>query len=137
METETEAKPTVPPAETTPTVPPTKTETKHTETDDVLAMLTEVAKTAVLGGQVSPAKITLMIMNTMVAIEKVQSMTGIQKKELVIHAVGDALRHFNAEADLVLAFNLMAPSVIDSLVAANRGKLLLKKVKETCHCVVC
>ena len=83
-------------------------------------------KASIAAKRISVANVTIMLTMAMVEVEKVATLTGPQKKELVIHVVSRLVDEIPAEqedkAAITAAVALFMPSIIDAIVAASKGQ---------------
>ena len=105
--------------------------------------LYDAIKASIGTQSISVASVIIMITTAMVEVEKITSLTGPQKKELVIHVIGRLIDEIPSnqedKAAIKSAFVLFAPSIIDTIVAASRGKYnlnLASRTKKGC-CIIC
>jgi hypothetical protein len=80
---------------------------------------------------VKPSNVMIMLTYGMTAVEKQKGLTGPEKKEVVVHLVrrlvGEIPGDDEDKVALQAAVELLLPPLIDTLVAASRGKLDLNK----------
>lgn len=78
---------------------------------------------------VTVASVINIVTTTMDAVERLGVATGPQKKELVLHVIGRLADEIPAEKEDKLAIKnaitLLAPSIIDSIVAASKGQIAI------------
>jgi len=82
---------------------------------------------ASIGAQrVTVASVTIMITTAMVEVEKITTLTGPQKKNLVLHVTDRLVDEIPADqedrAAIKAAVALFAPVLIDTIVAASKGQ---------------
>lgn len=78
------------------------------------------------GGRVTAANVVLLVTLAMTAAEKAAAASGPQKKDLVLAVVNrlvDELAGADDRDSIKLAVGLLAPGIIDGVVAAAKGQL--------------
>jgi len=122
------------PAEATP-LKSASTEQKHVD------MIYDVAKASIVTEKVTVSGVTIMVTAAMGAVEKIKSLNGSQKKELVLHVVNRIVGEIPADDEdkqAIQAAAALAPVLIDTLVNAARGGLGIGgKNGVGCSCVIC
>ena len=80
---------------------------------------------------VKPSNVMIMLTCVMTAVEKQKKLSGPEKKEVVVHLVRRLVGEIPGDDEdkqaLQAAVELLLPPLIDTLVAASRGKLDLNK----------
>jgi hypothetical protein len=76
---------------------------------------------------VKPSNIMIMLTRAMSVVDRVKGLSGPEKKEVVVHLVRRLLDEIPGDSEekglLRAAVELILPPLIDTLVAASRGKL--------------
>jgi hypothetical protein len=76
--------------------------------------------------RVTVASVTIMITTAMVEVEKITTLTGPEKKELVLHVVGRLVDEIPLDQEdravIRSAVMLFGPAIIDTIVAASKGQ---------------
>lgn len=104
-------------------------------------MIYDVAKASIVTEKVTVSGVTIMVTAAMGAVEKIKSLNGSQKKELVLHVVNRIVGEIPADDEdkqAIQAAAALAPVLIDTLVNAARGGLGIGgKNGVGCSCVIC
>jgi hypothetical protein len=101
------------------------------DANDLVADLARRVRAAVSAKKVTPAGVTIMVTTAMSLAERVPGLTGPQKKDLVVgavlavvdEAVGTPGEPSEARDALRAAAALLAPGIVDAVVAASKGQL--------------
>jgi hypothetical protein len=84
-------------------------------------------KSAIGTKRVSVASVTIMLTAAVAEVEKLPGLTGMQKKDLVVHVVSRLTDEIPADqedrAAIRGAVALLLPHLVDALVAAANGQL--------------
>ena len=84
--------------------------------------------------EITTDNIINVVVSSMTAVQKYRNISGKQKKETVINILTFIVdeTHQNDKFDDII--KSMIPSVIDTIIEANKGKLMLKKSVKFCLC---
>jgi hypothetical protein len=101
------------------------------DASDLVADLARRVRAAVTAKKVTPAGVTIMVTTAMGLAERIPGLTGPQKKDLVIsavlavvdEAVGTPGEPSETRDALRAAAALLAPGIVDAVVAASKGQL--------------
>jgi len=89
----------------------------------------DAVKASIGARRVTVASVTIMITTAMVEVERIKTLTGPEKKELVLHAIGRLVDEIPAaqedRAAIKSAVTLFGPSIIDTIIAASKGQFVL------------
>lgn len=108
----------------------------HTATDD----LYEQIRRKINLEKFSAADAVNLITTAMVAAEKVGGMTGPEKKGTVLHLLERLIAEIPVsnenKAAIQLAVATLAPGIIDTIVAASRGQVVINLRKKCAGCCI-
>ena len=84
--------------------------------------------------------ITIIVINLMQLAEKYPELTGVQKKQLVIHVVKKFIKDKtdNEQEEVLLTFvDIFLPTIIDTLVSVDKKEIVIKLKKTFSSCFPC
>jgi hypothetical protein len=89
---------------------------------------------------INPISVMDLIHTVMAEVERLKSTTGSEKKLMVVHIIDKLLSEIPAEDDatrlLIAGANLLAPSLIDMVVSATKGKLDINTPTAKCCAII-
>lgn len=105
--------------------------------DPIFEMCYERLKARINGDDFSSSDIIIFAVQGMQVVERYPQLTGPEKKQYVIRLakriVNDLAKIEEVDrAALLLAIDMLLPSMIDQVVAASRGQLDLNKIGKRC-----
>lgn len=84
-------------------------------------------RSSIAAGRITVAGATIMLTAAMAEAERIRTLSGLQKKALVLHVVDRLVGEIPVGQEdreaIQAATALLLPSMIDALVAAGEGKL--------------
>ena len=103
--------------------------------------LYEQVKTTIDTKVITAASAVNIITATMAMVESMCAAPGPQKKALVLHIIDRLVDEIPAEREDKLAIKnaiaLLAPSIIDSIVAVSKGQVAINLPGGKACCVIC
>lgn len=90
------------------------------------------------GRQINPANIVAIVTHMMITAGSYTNISGPQKKELVIYVVKHYIREADMDDDLkfqlLVMFDVMIPSLIDTLISASKSEFVFRLKKRFAFC---
>lgn len=112
-----------------------------TVVDDLFDQITHTLPTE----GITPGNVAQLVLHLMQLVERVPSLSGAQKKQIVIQVINRLLRQFNVAPEVQSLISMTVPPLIDAFIQVDKKQVMISIekglwrffscVKNGCRCV--
>lgn len=89
--------------------------------DDLIKQITHTLPTE----GITPGNVAQLVLQLMQLVERVPSLSGAQKKQIVIQVVNKLLQQFNVSSEVQSLISMTVPPLIDAFIQVDKKQVMI------------